>query len=81
MTPMECRLTDSTYSAPILVDIQYTHETRIKSIKNVPIGQLPVMLRSDLCHLKGKDEAELARMGECPDGSRRVLRSERGQRK
>lgn len=24
------------------------------------------MLRSDLCHLKGKNEAELARMGECP---------------
>ncbi len=66
LTPMECRLTDCTYSGPIFVDIEYTHEEKVKKQKGVPIGSLPVMLRSDLCHLKGKNEAELARMGECP---------------
>ncbi|KAF5175740.1 Dna-directed rna polymerase iii subunit [Thalictrum thalictroides] len=32
----------------------------------VLIGRLPIMLRSCLCVLNGKDEAELAKMGECP---------------
>lgn len=66
LTPMECRLTDSTYSGGIYVDIQYSHEDKTKRQKGVSIGSLPVMLRSDLCHLKGKNEAQLARMGECP---------------
>ncbi len=66
LTPMECRLTDCTYSGHIYVDIEYTFEDKVKKQKGVPIGALPVMLRSDLCHLKGKNEAQLARMGECP---------------
>ncbi|KAI3990045.1 hypothetical protein MKX01_013531 [Papaver californicum] len=33
---------------------------------NVIIGRMPVMLRSCRCVLTGKDEAELARLGECP---------------
>jgi DNA-directed RNA polymerase III subunit RPC2 len=66
VTPMECRLTDSTYSGQILVDVEYTEEDRIKRKKNVPIGKIPIMLRSELCHLQGRSEAELAKMGECP---------------
>ncbi|ORY26355.1 hypothetical protein BCR39DRAFT_541480 [Naematelia encephala] len=66
LTPMTCRLTDSTYSAPIMVDIEYTVEQNIKRARNVVIGYLPVMLRSDLCWLKNKSEADLAVMGECP---------------
>ncbi|KAK4687865.1 DNA-directed RNA polymerase III subunit RPC2, partial [Tremellales sp. Uapishka_1] len=66
LTPMECRLTDSTYSGGIYVDIEYSHEDRVKRLPGVHIGQLPIMLRSDLCHLHGKNEMELAKMGECP---------------
>lgn len=66
VTPMECRLTDTSYSAPILVDIEYSQENQIKRERDVRIGDLPIMLRSDLCHLKGKSELELAKMGECP---------------
>ncbi|WVQ67463.1 uncharacterized protein L199_005663 [Kwoniella botswanensis] len=66
LTPMECRLTDSTYSAPIFVDIEYQGEEKKNRQRGVQIGMLPVMLRSDLCHLKNKNEQELARMGECP---------------
>ncbi|WWD16953.1 hypothetical protein CI109_101385 [Kwoniella shandongensis] len=66
LTPMECRLTDSTYSAPIFVDIEYQGEEKRNKQRGVQIGMLPVMLRSDLCHLSGRNEAELARMGECP---------------
>ncbi|KAH6911964.1 DNA-directed RNA polymerase [Coprinopsis sp. MPI-PUGE-AT-0042] len=65
VTPHECRLRDTTYSAPIIVTIQYT---RGKSIvqRNVNIGRLPIMLRSNKCVLTGRTEAQLARMTECP---------------
>ncbi|WRT68129.1 uncharacterized protein IL334_005104 [Kwoniella shivajii] len=66
LTPMECRLTDSTYMAPIHVDIEFQGEDKKIKQRNVQIGMLPVMLRSDLCHLNRKNEPELARMGECP---------------
>ena len=66
ITPMECRLTDSTYSGRILVDVEYPEEGgRIIKARNLCIGSIPIMLRSDLCHLNGKDEAKMARMGEC----------------
>jgi DNA-directed RNA polymerase III subunit RPC2 len=64
---MECRLTDSNYSGGIFVDIEYLLEGNQKrEKKGICIGYLPIMLRSDLCHLKGRSEKELARMGECP---------------
>lgn len=67
MTPMECRLTDSNYSGGIFVDVEYMLDGNPKREKrNVCIGYLPIMLRSDLCHLKGKTEKQLAGMGECP---------------
>ncbi|DBB06715.1 hypothetical protein WJX77_001955 [Trebouxia sp. C0004] len=72
ITPQQCRLRDMTYSAPISVDIEYTRgkEVIVKKGKNgvgaVTIGKLPLMLRSGRCVLNGKDEAALARAGECP---------------
>ena len=66
LTPMECRLTDTTYSGGIYVDIEYTHEDKIRKQQGIHIGALPIMLRSDLCHLANKNQNELARMGECP---------------
>lgn len=66
ITPMECRLTDTTYCGKIFVDIEYSQENKVKRQRGVQIGQIPIMLRSELCHLKGKNEKELARMGECP---------------
>lgn len=67
ITPMECRLTDSNYSGRILVDMEWPEDDhrQVARMRNVCIGQLPVMLRSDLCHLNGKSEAQMARMGEC----------------
>ncbi|KAL6629677.1 hypothetical protein ACP70R_029442 [Stipagrostis hirtigluma subsp. patula] len=68
ITPHFCRLTDRTYSAPIKVDIEYTIGNRPgrNTMKNVLIGYMPLMLRSSACILHEKDEAELARLGECP---------------
>ena len=67
LTPMECRLTDTTYAGEIKVDIEFTTEAgQPTRRKGVVIGRMPIMLRSNLCHLQGKNEAALARMGECP---------------
>ncbi|KAI0052502.1 beta and beta-prime subunits of DNA dependent RNA-polymerase [Auriscalpium vulgare] len=66
VTPHECRLRDTTYSAPILVTIQYTRGKSVVRRPNVNIGRLPIMLRSNKCVLTGRNEAQLARMTECP---------------
>ncbi|KAI6117972.1 beta and beta-prime subunits of DNA dependent RNA-polymerase [Pisolithus thermaeus] len=66
ITPHECRLRDITYSAPILVTIQYTRGKNVVRRPNVNIGRLPIMLRSSKCILTGRSEAQLARMDECP---------------
>nr|XP_023894062.1 DNA-directed RNA polymerase III subunit 2 isoform X2 [Quercus suber] len=69
--PQFCRLSDMTYAAPILVNVEYNtqgnnpQKTRFEK-NDVTIGRMPIMLRSCCCVLYGKDEAELARLGECP---------------
>ena len=61
-----------TYAAPITVDVEYTRGKEIvtRQAKNgvggVVIGRIPLMLRSSRCVLTGKNEDELARLGECP---------------
>lgn len=68
-TPQECRLRDFTYSAPILVDVVYfkggQQGQHIRK-RGIEIGQLPVMLRSNICVLHGMTEAEMEKTGECP---------------
>ncbi|SPO32397.1 probable DNA-directed RNA polymerase III, 130 KD subunit [Ustilago trichophora] len=66
ITPHECRLRDITYSAHIFVNIEYTRGGKIIRRKNVPIGRIPVMLRSNKCVLSNKSEKELAKLSECP---------------
>ncbi|XP_027925125.1 DNA-directed RNA polymerase III subunit 2 isoform X2 [Vigna unguiculata] len=70
VTPQTCRLSDQTYAAPICVDVEYTHgsrdDPRLHRRLNVEIGRMPIMLRSCCCVLYGRDEAELAKLGECP---------------
>ncbi|OAP64757.1 hypothetical protein AYL99_00729 [Fonsecaea erecta] len=66
VTPNECRLRDLTYAAPILADIRYTKTKDAYRNKGVPIGRLPLMLRSNKCVLANKSEAEMCAMDECP---------------
>ncbi|XP_067856092.1 transcription factor RFX4 [Heptranchias perlo] len=66
VAPHECRLRDMTYSAPITVDIEYTRGSQ-RIIRNaLPIGRMPIMLRSSNCVLTGKTPAEFAKLNECP---------------
>ncbi|RWR74823.1 DNA-directed RNA polymerase III subunit 2 isoform X2 [Cinnamomum micranthum f. kanehirae] len=68
LIPQRCRLSDTTYAAPVKVDIEYTRgnpiQTEIK--KGHVIANMPIMLRSRRCVLYGMDDDELARLGECP---------------
>ena len=65
VTPHDCRLRDMTYAAPITVDIEYTRG-RHRVVRNgLPIGKMPIMLRSSKCILHGRDPAELAKVNEC----------------
>ncbi|KAI8622243.1 hypothetical protein BC830DRAFT_1163145 [Chytriomyces sp. MP71] len=66
ITPMECRLRDTTYASTIFVDIEYTRSGQIIKKRAVEIGLMPIMLRSCRCVLVGKSPAEFADVGECP---------------
>ncbi|KAL8222019.1 UNVERIFIED_CONTAM: DNA-directed RNA polymerase III subunit RPC2 [Gekko kuhli] len=66
VSPHECRLRDMTYSAPITVDIEYTRGSQ-RIIRNaLPVGRMPIMLRSSNCVLMGKTPAEFGKLNECP---------------
>lgn len=66
VTPNECRLRDTSYAAPIMVDVSYWRGGRTVRRKGVVIGRLPVMLRSSRCILSNKTEDEMADVKECP---------------
>ena len=66
LTPHECRLRDITYAAPIFVDIEFLKGKKRTTRRNVQIGRLPIMLRSNRCVLKGKTPEEFSLLGECP---------------
>ena len=66
VSPHECRLRDLTYSAPVMVDIEYTYGNRRLTKKDQPIGRIPIMLQSSKCVLTGKSPKELAKLNECP---------------
>lgn len=67
LTPQECRLRDLTYAAPIHVDIQYTKGQEVLTQKNLLIGRMPIMLRSQNCVLFHKNTDDLFQLQECPN--------------
>ncbi|ODQ80571.1 hypothetical protein BABINDRAFT_160834 [Babjeviella inositovora NRRL Y-12698] len=66
LPPHECRLRDLTYSAPIYVDVEYTRGRKIIMHRDLEIGRMPIMLRSNKCVLDGRTEEEMALLNECP---------------
>ncbi|KZF20669.1 beta and beta-prime subunits of DNA dependent RNA-polymerase [Xylona heveae TC161] len=66
ITPNECRLRDMTYAAPVFVAIEYVRGKSVVKRPRVPIGRLPIMLRSSKCVLSNKSESEMAILNECP---------------
>ena len=59
-TPMEARLRDLMYSAPMYVNVKYEHfvngQKQIDEFKDVYFARMPVMVRSSLCCLNGEED-------------------------
>ena len=80
--PNEARLRNRSYSASVYVDLSILEEGKEIDRDEIFIGEIPVMIKSDLCHLKGLSKEELIEKGEDPyeqggyfivNGSERVL--------
>lgn len=67
VTPMEARTRDFTYSAPVHVEMIPVINGVEQEPQEVKLGDLPIMVKSNLCVLNGKSEEELIEMGEDPD--------------
>ena len=72
LLPMECRNRGLTYAAEIFVNIEHTIKAvdtgetlRQLFYREVPLMQIPVMLRSRYCHLS--DARSLEALKECPN--------------
>ncbi len=82
VTPSECRLRGLTYSAPLMLEMTLYVDNEPQSTATVEIGDLPVMVKSDICYLSKMNREELIKAGEDPDdpggyfivnGSERVI--------
>jgi DNA-directed RNA polymerase subunit B" len=65
--PMEARLRNRTYAAPVFMEMSLMEDGVEKDRDDIYIGDLPIMLRSDLCHLKGMNQEEMIKAGEDPN--------------
>ncbi|MEM3736707.1 MAG: DNA-directed RNA polymerase subunit B [Candidatus Bathyarchaeia archaeon] len=81
--PMEARLRNITYAAPLYLEMCIERDgKRISPLEPIYIGDIPIMVKSKKCNLSGVSEDELIRMGEDPrdpggyfiiNGSERVM--------
>ena len=80
--PMEGRLRNLTYAAPIALEMTPVIDGREQDTELVYVGNIPVMLKSKLCFLSQLSKDELVAAGEAPDdpggyfivnGSERVI--------
>jgi DNA-directed RNA polymerase III subunit RPC2 len=55
-----------TYAAPIFVDFVYKRGGEKVTSTRVPIGRMPIMLRSSKCVLANKDATDMHLLNECP---------------
>ncbi len=67
ITPMETRLRDVTYKAPILLEMYYLKNDVEGEKQTINIGSIPVMVKSDICNLHGLSKEELIDKKEDPE--------------
>ena len=69
ITPKEARMRDLTYSSEIKVTMTPIFEGVQQESEEVTIGEIPVMVGSDLCWSSDWDEEEMREKGEDPEDS------------
>ncbi|MFB6180626.1 MAG: DNA-directed RNA polymerase subunit B'' [Candidatus Nanohalobium sp.] len=67
ITPREARMRDLTYSSEIKVEMTPIFEGVKQDTEEVTIGEIPVMVGSDLCWTSEWDEEEMRENGEDPE--------------
>ncbi len=65
--PLEARLRDMTYSAPVFVEMTPVVNKREYNVVEVQIGELPIMVKSKFCPLSKMSAEEIEAAGEDPD--------------
>ncbi len=58
VTPAEARLRNLTYSAPVFLEISVKQGQQTES-HDVEIGRIPVMVKSNICHVHGMSNEEM----------------------
>jgi DNA-directed RNA polymerase subunit RPC12/RpoP len=66
VTPLECRLRGLTYKVPLFLEITLIFKGKTVTTDTVYIGDLPVMLKSEICPLSKMSRRELLEIGEDP---------------
>ncbi len=64
--PMEARLRNLTYQAPIYMEMSLVIDGNEREPEVIHIGDLPVMVKSKICNLSDLSKEELIRAGEDP---------------
>ena len=70
LTPNEARMYDMDYVSNLFVDIdiEFVHRSKTvftKTFKDVMVGKVPIMVRSDLCALSDQPDEVRKELGEC----------------
>lgn len=66
LLPRECREASSTYRAPLNVEISWKSSSSSNTVQSINkcLGQIPIMLKSQACHLRHMTMDELRAVGE-----------------
>ena len=64
--PNEARLRNLSYSAPLFLEMSVVQNGTEQEPREAKIGQLPVMIKSDICNLVGISDRDMVDHGEDP---------------
>ena len=64
VTPGEARLRNVSYSAPIMLEASVVEEGKVLESKELHIGDMPIMVKSNKCILYNRTSSELIEYGE-----------------
>ncbi len=67
ITPMEARIRNITYESPVYLELTIVKDGLEEETETVHVGNLPIMVKSNHCHLNEKTRDELIELGEDPE--------------